>query len=72
MHVIKSCVTCVSVSIPLHFSYPFLVSFHPGYCNLFLESLGLTVCENIVNNVVTAHLAQPHFKLPGVVLCAAE
>ena len=26
-----------------------------------------TVCEDIVNNVVTAHLAQPHLKLPRVV-----
>ena len=28
--------------------------------NPLLESLGLTVCEDFVNNVVTAHLAQPH------------
>jgi hypothetical protein len=35
--------------------------------NPLLESLGLTVCEDIENNVVTAHLAQPHLKLPRVV-----
>jgi hypothetical protein len=35
--------------------------------NPFPESLGLTVCEDIENNVVTAHLAQPHLKLPRVV-----
>lgn len=46
----------------IQLQYPSLIRFLPlsTPINPLLESLGLTVCEGIVNNVVTAHLAQPH------------
>lgn len=68
MHVIQRvCLFSVSsILCPSHYSCLICFSsFHP--INPFLESLGLTVCEGIANNVVTAHLAQPHLKLPRVV-----